>query len=118
DALDAMTAIAQYINEMKRQHEAALHVQEIQSQLSDFEGPDLTTYGNLILEDSFRMMGTRTERYLFLFERILLITKKRENGYTCKATLLLSNMMMTEAVPKEPLAFTIIRFDNQKIDYS
>lgn len=29
----------------------------------------------------------------------------------------LSNMMMTESLPKEPLAFQIIRFDNQKITY-
>ncbi|KAK3723317.1 hypothetical protein QZH41_014393, partial [Actinostola sp. cb2023] len=119
DALFAMTDVARYINEMKRQHEATLHVQEIQSQLSEFEGPDLTTYGDLVIEDTFRVVGTRTDRYLILFEKILLITKKREreNGYTCKASVLLSNMMMTESLPKDPLAFQIIRFDNQKVAY-
>ena len=30
------------------------------------------------------MQGTKTERYLFLFEKILLITKKRENSFSCK----------------------------------
>lgn len=118
DALSTMTGVAHHINEMKRQHEVAVHVQEIQSQMCDFEGPDLTTYGSLVLEDTFRMHGTRTDRYLFLFEQILLITKRKENGYSCKATLMLSNMMMLESVPKEPLAFQIIRFDNQKITYT
>jgi len=35
--LSAMTGVAHHINEMKRQHEVAVHVQEIQSQMSDFE---------------------------------------------------------------------------------
>lgn len=118
DALNAMTGVAHHINEMKRKHEVAVHVQEIQSQMSDFEGPDLTTYGNLVLEDSFRLHGSRTDRYLFLFEKILLITKRRESGYSCKATLMLSNMMLLESVPKEPLSFEIIRFDNQKVTYT
>ena len=30
----------------------------------------------------------------------------------------LSNMMLLESVPKEPLAFEIIRFDNQKITHT
>ncbi|CAH3197543.1 unnamed protein product, partial [Porites evermanni] len=109
-----MTGVAHHINEMKRQHEQAVHVQEIQSQMSDFEGPDLTTYGSLVLEDTFRIHNTRTDRHLFLFEKILLITKRKEGGYSCKASLMLSNMMLSESIPKEPLAFEIIRFDNQK----
>ena len=37
DTLDCMTDIARYINEMKRKHEASVHVQEIQSQLIGWE---------------------------------------------------------------------------------
>ena len=37
DALDAMTYVAHHINEMKRKHEAAVHVQEIQSQMVGLE---------------------------------------------------------------------------------
>ena len=39
------------------------------------------------------MHGTRTDRYLFLFEQILLITKRKENGYSCKATLMVRDRM-------------------------
>ena len=45
-----MTSMAQHINEMKRKHEHAVRIQEIQSQLSDWDGADLTTYGDLVLE--------------------------------------------------------------------
>ena len=45
-----MTSVAQHINEMKRKHEHAVRIQEIQSQLSDWDGADLTTYGDLVLE--------------------------------------------------------------------
>lgn len=37
DALDAMTYVAHHINEMKRKHEAAVRVQEIQSQMVGLE---------------------------------------------------------------------------------
>lgn len=33
EALESMVDIAKHINEMKRKHETAIHVQEIQSQL-------------------------------------------------------------------------------------
>lgn len=45
DALSTMTAIAHHINEMKRKHEHAVRVQEIQSLLLGWQvlGPFLTT---------------------------------------------------------------------------
>ena len=50
EALDHMTGRAQHINEMKRKHEHAVRVQEIQSTLEDYEGEDLTRLGELVLE--------------------------------------------------------------------
>ena len=49
-ALSSMTNMAQHINEMKRKHEHTVRIQEIQSQLDEWDGEDLTTYGDLILE--------------------------------------------------------------------
>lgn len=40
------------------------------------------------------MHGSRTDRYLFLFEKILLITKRKESGYSCKATLMVNLTLM------------------------
>ena len=45
-----MTDMSHQINEMKRKHEHAVRVQEIQSQLEDYEGEDFTRLGELVLE--------------------------------------------------------------------
>ena len=50
EALSCMTSMAGHINEMKRKHEHAVRVQEVQSILYGWEGEDLTTFGELVLE--------------------------------------------------------------------
>ncbi|CAN8031062.1 unnamed protein product, partial [Ixodes persulcatus] len=80
NALSVMTGIAFHINDMKRRHEHAVRVQEIQSLLYGWQGKDLTTYGELVAEGSFRMLGAKALRHLFLFDKVLLIAKKREEG--------------------------------------
>jgi len=49
-AVQCMTNVARHINEMKHQYEYAVRTQEIQSLLYDWNGPDLVTLGDLILE--------------------------------------------------------------------
>ena len=44
------------------------------------------------------MHGTRTDRYLFLFEKILLITKRKETGYSCKATLMVCDILSLDII--------------------
>lgn len=79
-ALAAMTGIARHINAMKRRHEHAVRVQVIQSLLYGWPGPDLTTSGELVAEGRFRMRGAKAPRHAFLFDRMLLLTKKKEDG--------------------------------------
>ncbi len=62
--------------------------QEIQSLLTNWNGPDLIGYGELVLEGTFRIQRAKNERTLFLFDKLLLITKKREETYTYKAHIL------------------------------
>lgn len=45
-----MTDMAHHINEMKRRHEHAVRIQEVQSQLEDYKGEDLTRLGELVAE--------------------------------------------------------------------
>ena len=63
-------------------------LQEIQSLLTNWKGPDLVGYGELVLEGTFRIQRAKNERTLFLFDKLLLITKKREETYTYKAHIL------------------------------
>lgn len=118
-ALSVMTNIAAHINEMKRKHEHAVRVQEIQSLLCGWMGQDLTTYGELVAEGSFRMLGAKAVRHLFLFEKMLLITKKKEDGLLCyKALIMCSNLMVIESIEGEPFCFQVIPFDSPRTQYT
>ncbi|XP_024940458.1 uncharacterized protein LOC107267413 isoform X2 [Cephus cinctus] len=118
-ALAAMTGIAKHINAMKRRHEHAVRVQEIQSLLYGWPGPDLTTSGELVAEGRFRMRGAKAPRHAFLFDRMLLLTKKKEDGLLVyKAHIMCSNLMLIESIPGEPLSFHVIPFDNPRLQYT
>ncbi|TKS65068.1 Pleckstrin -like proteiny domain-containing family G member 3 [Collichthys lucidus] len=84
EAIYTMTGVAWYINDMKRKHEHAVRLQEVQSLLLNWKGPDLTTYGELVLEGTFKVHRAKNERTLFLFDRMLLITKRRGEHYVYK----------------------------------
>ncbi|XP_041469460.1 uncharacterized protein LOC121419177 isoform X3 [Lytechinus variegatus] len=118
-ALKSMTNVAWHINDMKRKHEASVHVQEIQSQLHGWQD-DLNTYGDLVLEGIMRMHGARGDRFIYLFERALLIGKKHENTnlISIKTQITCANLMLIESVPKEPLGFNVIPFDNSDLQYT
>lgn len=56
--------------------------------LTNWKGPDLTSYGELVLEGTFRIQRAKNERTLFLFDKLLLITKKRDETFVYKAHIL------------------------------
>lgn len=113
EAIDTMTGVAWYINDMKRKHEHAVRVQEIQSLLINWKGPDLTTYGELVLEGTFHVLRAKNTRTLFLFEKMLLITKKRGEHYVYKIHILCSTLMLLDSA-KDPLLFSVIHFKRPK----
>ncbi|XP_049819706.1 pleckstrin homology domain-containing family G member 1 isoform X3 [Aethina tumida] len=115
-ALTTMTSIATNINNMKRKHENAVRVQEILAQLYGWSGPDLTTLGELIAEGTFKLIGARAKRHVFLFEKVLLMAKRKENGVLVyKSHIMCSNLMLVEQVRGEALCFHVIPFDNPKL---
>lgn len=75
-------------------------LQEIQSLLTNWKGPDLIGYGELVLEGTFRLQRAKNERTLFLFDKLLLITKKREETYTYKAHILVSRAARSITCPQ------------------
>ncbi|XP_029982854.1 pleckstrin homology domain-containing family G member 3-like isoform X2 [Sphaeramia orbicularis] len=113
EAIDTMTGVAWYINDMKRKHEHAVRVQEIQSLLINWKGPDLTTYGELVLEGTFHVLRAKNTRTLFLFEKMLLITKKRGEHYVYKVHISCSTLMLLDSA-KDPLLFSVIHFKHPK----
>ncbi|CAH6841981.1 Plekhg3 [Phodopus roborovskii] len=117
DAIDTMTCVAWYINDMKRRHEHAVRLQEIQSLLINWKGPDLTTYGELVLEATFRVHRVRNDRTFFLFDKILLITKKRGDHFVYKGHIPCSSLMLIEST-KDSLCFTVTHYKHSKQQYS
>ncbi|XP_004646037.1 pleckstrin homology domain-containing family G member 1 [Octodon degus] len=118
DAIDTMQRVAWHINDMKRKHEHAVRLQEIQSLLTNWKGPDLTSYGELVLEGTFRLQRAKNERTLFLLDKLLLITKKRDDTFTYKAHILCGNLMLVEVIPKEPLGFSVFHYKNPKVQHT
>ncbi|XP_039761764.1 uncharacterized protein LOC120634935 isoform X2 [Pararge aegeria] len=111
-ALLKMTSIAHHIDDMKRRHEHAVRVQEIQSLLYGWNGPDLTTYGELCAEGTFRVFGAKAMRHAFLFDKMLLVTKNREDGILAyKSHIMCNNMMLVESIAGAPLSFHVIPWD-------
>lgn len=80
-------------------------LQEIQSLLINWKGPDLTTYGELVLEATFRVHRVRNERTFFLFDKILLITKKRGDHFVYKGHIpvtVLTSLLLPSLFPQGP----------------
>lgn len=116
--------------------------------LTNWKGPDLTSYGELVLEGTFRIQRAKNERTLFLFDKLLLITKKRDDTFTYKAHILVGlhvghrqgrewlvlfsskraspslspaqcgNLMLVEMIPKEPLSFSVFHYKNAKLQHT
>ncbi|XP_067938482.1 uncharacterized protein [Watersipora subatra] len=114
-SLQCMTDCAHNINELKRSHEHAMKIQEIQSMLYNFEGYHLMDFGKLVYEGDLRMHGAKSFRHVYLFAKGVIICKKREDGaMSCKTTIMCHNLMLIESVPREPLSFHLVPYDNPR----
>ncbi|XP_061683115.1 pleckstrin homology domain-containing family G member 2 isoform X2 [Syngnathoides biaculeatus] len=106
DAIITMTAVAWYINDMKRKQEHAVRLQEIQSLLVNWSGPDLNGFGELVLESSFKVHKVKKERAFFLFDKMLLIAKKRAERFVYSTHIFCCNLLLADNL-KDPLCFRV-----------
>lgn len=113
EAIESMTGVAWYINDMKRKHEHAVRLQEVQSLLINWKGADLCTYGELVLEGTFHVQRAKNERTMFLFDKMLLITKKRGEHYVYKTHISCSTLMLIESA-KDSLRFSVTHYKHPK----
>uniref|UniRef100_A0A0R3RRT3 DH domain-containing protein n=1 Tax=Elaeophora elaphi TaxID=1147741 RepID=A0A0R3RRT3_9BILA len=119
-ALHCMTSQAEKINEEKKRVEHLERVRELQNALHKWcidEKEDLSKYGDLLLEATFKLAGAKTNRQLFLFEEMLLIVKERSGALICKDYIMCSSLMLNESISADPLAFQVLSYDNPKIQY-
>lgn len=104
EALDKLMVTAVKINSVKR-------VQELQAhELLGWKGEDLTSLGDLLLEDSIRTVGAKDPRYLFLFKERLFITKKKDSEgiFTYKTSMALNSITLKEHSEDDFLKWTIL----------
>ncbi|XP_068454813.1 pleckstrin homology domain-containing family G member 3-like [Clinocottus analis] len=94
-------------------HTDTVFLQEVQSLLLNWKGPDLTTYGELVLEGTFKVHRAKNERTLFLFDRLLLITKRRGEHYAYKTHISCSTLMLIESA-KDSLSFSVTHYKHPK----
>ncbi|XP_029374353.1 uncharacterized protein plekhg2 isoform X2 [Echeneis naucrates] len=106
DAIITMTAVAWYINDMKRKQEHAVRLQEIESLLVNWSGPDLSGFGELVLEGSFKVHRVKKERAFFLFDKMLLIAKKRLEHFVYSTHIFCCNLLLVETL-KDSLCFKV-----------
>ncbi|XP_039678722.1 uncharacterized protein plekhg2 isoform X3 [Perca fluviatilis] len=106
DAIITMTAVAWYINDMKRKQEHAVRLQEIESLLVNWSGPDLGGFGELVLEGSFKVQRVKKERAFFLFDTMLLIAKKRLEQFVYSTHIFCCNLLLVETL-KDSLCFKV-----------
>uniref|UniRef100_A0A8C4NIZ4 Pleckstrin homology and RhoGEF domain containing G3 n=2 Tax=Eptatretus burgeri TaxID=7764 RepID=A0A8C4NIZ4_EPTBU len=116
DANMTMYRVAWYTNDMRRKQEYAIRAQEMQQLMVNCKTHNLSEFGELVLEGTFRMHRSKKERTLFLFNKALLITKKRDDGaFIYKTHLECQNLMLQEA--KVP-SFTVWNCKNAKTKFS
>ena len=104
EALDKLLVTAVKINSVKR-------VQELQSnELVGWKGGDLKTMGDLLLEDSFKVVGAKDPRYLFLFKDCVLITKKKETEgiFSFKESIAMNDITLKEQVDNDFLKWSLL----------
>ncbi|XP_034975546.1 pleckstrin homology domain-containing family G member 2 isoform X2 [Zootoca vivipara] len=106
EASITMTAVAWYINDMKRKQEHASRLQEIQRQLVGWTGPELGAFGELVLEGQFRVPRARKERVFFLLSKVILIAKRRGEAFVYKSHIFCCNLALQENT-KDPMSFKI-----------
>ncbi|XP_055022710.1 pleckstrin homology domain-containing family G member 3-like [Boleophthalmus pectinirostris] len=79
---------------------------EVEALLVNWSGPDLSGFGELVLEGSFRVHRVKKERAFFLFDRMLLIAKKRLDHFVYSTHIFCCNLLLVETL-KDPLCFKI-----------
>jgi hypothetical protein len=120
-AIDIMTSVSKHINEMKEEYDADVYVRGLDNLIKGCAGVvDLVTAGGLMLEGNLRYAGgrstipslrSRADRHLytFLFKRLMLLTKKDDDGYQYKTHLEIADIQLTQRVEKETSATFQVR---------
>ncbi|XP_048669330.1 guanine nucleotide exchange factor VAV2 isoform X2 [Marmota marmota marmota] len=98
EALEAMQDLAMYINEVKRDKETLKKIREFQSSIENLV--KLEEYGRPKIDGELKVRSivnhTKQDRYLFLFDKVVIVCKRKGYSYELKEVIELLSHKMTD----------------------
>ncbi|XP_042193444.1 guanine nucleotide exchange factor VAV2 isoform X3 [Callorhinchus milii] len=98
-ALEAMEDLAMYINEVKRDNETLKKIGEFQCSIENLQ-TSLVTYGRPKIDGELKVCSiinrTKQDRYLFLFDKAVIVCKRKGYNYELKEIIDLQAHKMSD----------------------
>ncbi|XP_023665358.1 guanine nucleotide exchange factor VAV2-like isoform X2 [Paramormyrops kingsleyae] len=99
EALEAMQDLAMYINEVKRDNETLKKISEFQNSIENLQ-VKLEEYGRPKIDGELKVCSivnrTKQDRYIFLFDKVVIVCKQRGFNYELKETIELQSYKMSD----------------------
>ncbi|XP_024086267.1 protein vav isoform X2 [Cimex lectularius] len=108
-AREAMVDVAQYINEVKRDSDTLQIMADIEESITDWESKQtkLTNFGRLLKDGDLRIKDHHIQkikpRYVFIFDRVMILCKAVRDQYSFKACLSLADFKVEDASCRKTL---------------
>uniref|UniRef100_A0A671V4J3 Vav guanine nucleotide exchange factor 2 n=1 Tax=Sparus aurata TaxID=8175 RepID=A0A671V4J3_SPAAU len=99
EALEAMQDLAMYINEVKRDNETLKKISEFQSSIENLQ-VKLEEYGRPKIDGELKVCSivnrTKQDRYIFLFDKVVIVCKRKGYSYELKEIIELQSYKMSD----------------------
>ncbi|KAF3702252.1 Guanine nucleotide exchange factor VAV2 [Channa argus] len=99
EALEAMQDLAMYINEVKRDNETLKKISEFQSSIENLQ-VKLEEYGRPKIDGELKVCSivnrTKQDRYIFLFDKVVIVCKRKGYSYELKEIIELHSYKMSD----------------------
>uniref|UniRef100_A0A671R9F9 Guanine nucleotide exchange factor VAV2-like n=1 Tax=Sinocyclocheilus anshuiensis TaxID=1608454 RepID=A0A671R9F9_9TELE len=99
EALEAMQDLAMYINEVKRDNETLKKISEFQSSIENLQ-VKLEEYGRPKIDGELKVCSivnrTKQDRYIFLFDKVVIVCKRKGYNYELKEIIELHFYKMSD----------------------
>ncbi|XP_062410815.1 guanine nucleotide exchange factor VAV2 isoform X2 [Sardina pilchardus] len=106
EALEAMQDLAMYINEVKRDNETLKKISEFQSSIENlvcffpYQHVKLEEYGRPKIDGELKVVTavnrTKQDRYIFLFDKVVIVCKRKGYNYELKEIIELQYYKMSD----------------------
>ncbi|KAL0965546.1 hypothetical protein UPYG_G00282710 [Umbra pygmaea] len=100
EALEAMQDLAMYINEVKRDNETLKKISEFQNSIENLQQVKLEEYGRPKIDGELKVSSivnrTKQDRYIFLFDKVVIVCKRKGYSYELKEIIELQSYKMSD----------------------